>query len=342
MKILITGCTAQQASSRTASRVPTFASMMAEALTRDGNEVDFVEPSFALNKHYLSEYELVLVGIAPPTSLSANKIYPAFAMANRARELGNLAVFIDAPDPYKIPASIKSCYLNISDLHKDFYSRRKEYRLFASNKEMSEEVYQFIEYLNRNVWPTTFYPALPWSHPSAITSVIPNIESENLFGVNLDYQIFEESQETPIEGSSDFWVADYPRSRWTGLLSAGLQSPVKPIREKWDSREQISQNIKNSVGALVSVHRSMEPWWSPFVAMSLSLDRPVATDWRYSSEIGNPWSILASTIEGMSFADRAFLAEKQSETYKDNLEELKQNLVKGLDKATSQSYFSYN
>ena len=342
MKILITGSTAPQASSRTASRVSTFASMIAEALTRDGNEVDFIEPSFALNKSYLSEYDLVLVGIAPPTSLSANKIYPAFAMANRARELGNLAVFIDAPDPYKIPASLKSCYLNISDLQKEFYSRRKQYRIFSSDPELAEEVYQFVEYLHRNVWPTTLYPALPWSQSSAITSVIPNIEEEKLFGINLDYQIFEESSVAP-ETFNDYWASDYPQNKWTKQTTATLSNEVRPIRaSKWDSKETISETLTRSIGLLASVHRASEPWWSPYIAKSLSLGRPVVTDWRYSSLLGVPWAVLASTVEDMDSSQKSSLALAQAELYKESTERGKETLARALDKAVSQTYFSYN
>ena len=342
MKILITGSTAQQASARTAARVPTFASMMAESLTRDGNEVDFIEPSFALNKHYLSEYDIVLVGIAPPTSLSANKIYPAFAMANRARELGNLAVFIDAPDPYKIPASLKSCYLNISDLQKEFYSRRKQYKIFSSDKDLAEEVYQFVEHLHRNVWPTTLYPALPWSHPGAITSVIPNIENDKLFGINLDYQIFEESF-VDSEKISDYWVADYPQTKWTKQTTETLVNRVAPVRNsKWDSTESIEDNIGNSMGLLASVHRAYEPWWSSYIPKTLSLGKPVATDWRYSSDLGTAWGVLASTIEDLTPRQRSELASNQRELYVKATENGQESLIRALDVAVSQAYFSYN
>ena len=108
MKVLITGCTAQQASSKTALRTPTFSTLIAQALKDGGASVSIAEPSIYMSKEALQEYDTVLVGVAPPTSLSANKIYPAFSVASKAREIGNLALFLDAPEQYKLQSSLKS------------------------------------------------------------------------------------------------------------------------------------------------------------------------------------------------------------------------------------------
>lgn len=344
MKILITGSTAQQASKKTAQRIPTFASMLAKELSKKGDhKVDFLEPSFSFEKGFLSEYDIVLVGIAPPTSLSANKVYPAFAIANRARELGNLALFIDAPEPFKIPASLKSCYLNISDLQKDFYSRRKEYKTFTSSPELAKEVYDFNEFLYRRPWPVTLYPALPWSESGAITSAIPNVSEKSLYGINLDHQIIEETDATRLgDLDSNYWVADQPATKWTKSIALTLNNQISAIRQsKWDDAERIDENILNSVGTLISVYRSSEPWWSPYVAKSVALGTPVATDWRYSSGVGPAWGFLASTIEEMNPKQRKNLAVQQADTYQKSVEPLSKKLEEAIESTISQSRFTY-
>ena len=337
MKILITGSTAQQASQRAASRVPTFASMMAEALTRNGDEVDFVEPSFKYTKQFLSVYDLVLVGIAPPTSVAANKVYPAFAMANRAKELNNLALFIDAPEPFKIAASVKSCFTGKSSLLKDFYSKRKEFALFKNDTKLQSEVMDFNEFLYQKEWPVTLYPSLPWSNPFAITQDIPNILEENLFGVNLDYQIVEDLKTEPALGlESNYWVADYPTSKWAKSVTGTLFNPFRPVRSSpWASAEEIEDTINKSIGSLISVHRASEPWWSVFIAKSLALKKPVITDWRYSSEIGESWSLLGTTVEGMTPQQREALASDQMDAYMAHVEGARETLFLALERAAS-------
>jgi hypothetical protein len=345
MKVLITGATAQQASQKTALRVPTFASLMAQSLSEAGAAVNFTEPSIEMDKRYLADYDVVLVGVAPPTSLSANKLYPAFAIANRAREIGNLALFLDAPEPFKLQASLKSCYLNISDLQKGFYSRRKNYEEMTSNSEFSTEVYSFIEFLYKRPWPVTLYSALPWSHPGAITSVIPNIDESRLFGVNLDVQILKDSNNIATSDKQEtFWTCDAPKTKWSVAIKQTLQYPIIPIREnKWEDRSQIGTRMSNSIGTLISVHRALEPWWSPFVAQSLALGKPVVTDWRYSSVLGSAWSHLASTVEEMSPSERAQLAQEQKVAYLASLPGRTQtDITKALDMAASAVFFTHN
>jgi hypothetical protein len=345
MKVLITGATAQQNSQRTAERVSTFASLVSRELALSGVDVTFVEPSLDFTKEKLSEYDVVLVGIAPPTSLSANKLYPAFAIANRAKELGNLALFLDAPEPFKIQASLKSCYLNISDLQKDFYSNRKNYKEVVASPELALEIYSFIEYLHKRPWPTTLFSAFPWSEPSSITSVIPNIEESNLFGINLDYLLFQDSNNIPVSSQhKSFWTCDYPKTKWARSIQLTLKNPILPVRgSRWEAASDTEERIKASIGTLVSVHRALEPWWTPFLAGSLALGRPVVTDWRYSSALGEPWSHLASTVEEMSPSGRGELAKRQRASY---LEAVAQSSYKNarvaLESVASKLSFTYN
>lgn len=345
MKVLITGATAQQASQKTALRIPTFASLMAQSLESSGATVNFTEPLITMDKAYLAEYDVVLVGVAPPTSLSANKLYPAFAIANRAREVGNLALFLDAPEPFKLQASLKSCYLNISDMQKSFYSRRKNYAEMTSDLGFASEVYSFIEFLYKRPWPVTLFSALPWSQAGAITSAMPNIDESRLFGVNLDAQLLQDSNNIlTSSGQETFWTCDAPKTKWSSAIQRTLQYPIVPVRQnKWEDRSQIQNRMANSIGTLVSVYRASEPWWSPFVAQSLALDTPVITDWRYSSSLGPAWGHLPSTVEEMSLAQRRELALKQKSIYLASLSKTTQtNITRALDVAASAMFFTHN
>jgi len=341
MKILITGSTSQQASQRAAERFPTFASMMAEALRRNGDEVDFVEPSFKFTKQYLSIYDLVIVGITPPTSVAANKVYPAFAVANRAKELGILALFIDAPEPFKIVSSLKSCFTGKTDLFKSFYSKRKEYELVKADPELQAEVISFNEFLYKKEWPVTLYPSLPWTSSYSVTRGVPNIKEENLFGVNFDYQIFEETK-TVEPANAQWWSADVVNT-WTKSIAATVKNVVLPVRESsWQSNDVVEENLQKSVGLIATVYRAREPWWSAYIAKALALKKPVVTDWLHSGSLDPSWDYLASTVEELTEEQRTELAERQADVYMKYIKQSRENLFTAVEKAASQMEFAHN
>ena len=321
MKILITGCTAQQASSRTALRTPTFSSLLARALQDAGATVELVEPSTYLTLEQLSEYASVLVGIAPPTSLSANKVYPAFAIANKARKIGNLSLFIDAPEQYKLQASLKSVSLNVADLSKDFYQNRKSYSHLVLNPEFRADVFEFNEFLYTERWPTTFFPALPWSKSETISKSLPNTDSDNLIPIEVDSYILRAPFVQPSSPSvRSYMTCDAPTTKWAKSIITTLNCDVVATRlSRWEKEESTLERIRGSVATIASVYRNNQPWWSPALSQSLSVGVPVVTDWRLSIELGLEWGHLASRVEEMTPKERFNLAVNQKESYMKNI-----------------------
>jgi hypothetical protein len=334
MKVLITGSTAQQCSTRTASRTPTFSSLVAKGLHDSGVDVDvsIMEPSVYMTKEEVKGYDAVLVGVAPPTSLSANKMYPAFSIAAKALEIGNLILFIDAPEPHKIQSSLKSCYLNNSDLQKDFYKRRKSYSHLLEDKNFRDEVQGFISYLYTEKWPTTLYPAFPWTVGKTSVKSIEGLDTTNFFPVFVDsYLIQSERPTREFHLTKEYWTCDSMKTQWASDVIPTLSYDVIPTRlTRWESEEDTIERIKRSVGTLISTHRSGEPWWSPALAQSISAGIPVVTDWRNTSYLGSEWGYLGSSIEEMSDEERFAVAEAQKSLYQKSLpswEESVENLL---------------
>lgn len=315
MKVLITGSTSPQASAKTATRVPTFASLLAHSFTSQGITAELVEPSLHLTTERLSAYDAVFVGVAPPTSLSANRVYPAFAIAERARKIGNLFLFIDAPEPFKIQAALKSCFLNVSDIQKDFYKTRKFYYDFVEDIDFQEEVYGFIDFLYNNEWPTVIYPAFPWFPQELIQKALPN--ATRSVPINLDSTLLQVGRISPdLDSERSYWTCDAPKTKWAKKVANTLELPVLATRgSRWDSEETTLNRMRHGVATLVSLYRSNEPWWSPALAQSLSVGVPVVTDWRFSSQLGPEWSHLAYSVEGMSSAERFELSVSQRDFY---------------------------
>lgn len=333
MKVLITGTTSQQVSQNVALRIPTFASLLAKVYLDAGAFVDFEKPSYEMDIDTLANYDVVVVGIAPPTSLSANKIYPAFALANKARKIGNLVLFVDAPEPYKIQASLKSCHLNLSDLRKDFYSKRANYKEFVEDKTFSAEVDEFIEYLYTEEWPPTIYPSFPWADDEIMTQSLPNLREDLTIGLNLDAGILETNHlGSGFDYAKDYWTCDSPNTKWALGIQKVLANPVlKTRRRPYDSQGETLNRMKRSIGTLISVYRAASPWWSPTLALSLSVGVPVVTEWRYSAPMGLEWTHLASAIEDMAEVDRYAVASAQKESYLNTIPSWSEAIQKVLD-----------
>jgi hypothetical protein len=332
MKVLITGSTSPQASAKTAGRIPTFATLMAHSLISQGIHTELVEPTPAITEEVINEFDYVLVGIAPPTSLSANRLYPAFAIANRALRSGKLLIFIDAPEPYKIQASLKSCHLNVSDLQKDFYRMRKFYHDFVEQEDFQREVYDFIDFLYTQPWPAVLFPAFPWSTDEPIRKALPN--AEHLIPINLDSELLSlERISHDLDSEKTYWTCDAPQTRWAKKVSRTLVHPVFPNRRRrWDAEDVTLGRMRKSVGTLVSLYRSDEVWWSPALAQSLSVGVPVATDWRKSQMLGPEWGFLASSIESMSTGERFELAIAQRDFYVGAVNEWDKTIKNALTK----------
>lgn len=327
MKILVTGSTSPQASIKTANRTPTFAALLTHSLMSQGHDVSFVEPYMSYDEQALSHYDAVFVGIAPPTSLSANRVYPAFAIASRALNLGILSLFIDAPEPYKVHASLKSCHLNVSDLQKDFYKMRRDYRDFVGNLSVQDEVYSFISHLYLEEWPTLLVPSFPWSSVEPVRKALPN--AGEIVPVNFDADIISLNRLSPdLDKERTYWICDAPKTRWAKKLARTIDHPVFPARgRRWDLEEVTLSRMQSAVGTIVSLYRSDEVWWSPALAQSLSVGVPVVTDWRHSQMLGPEWSYLASSIESMSNGERFELAVSQRDFYVGAVQDNKFELV---------------
>lgn len=315
MKVLITGSTASQTLSGSKN---TFANFLFDSLAfQQGHEVSFQSnPSVNTTMEELETYDKVLVGIAPPTSVTAYKVYPAFSTAYKAWKLGNLEMFIDAPEPHKLQASINSCRSGKSDLTRDFYSRRKSYSELISENQLQNEIAGFIEFLFGRAWPRTYYPAFPWCKPYIYeTSLV--MGGKSLVPVSVDGWVFETTP-TPKETASSerYWVVDSASTPWTRGIKQTIRENIVPVQQKrLESQEDVMKRISMAVGSLVSVYRNSQPWWSSLLAESLQAGVPVATDWRHTASMGSDWTYLASSIEEMPRKERKELASFQKETY---------------------------
>jgi len=314
MKILLTGSTANHVSQSKNARSLTFTSQLNDALKAGKHEVSWVEPSVAMTSDYLSEFDSVIVGLAPPTSTSAHRIYGSLSVINYSWKIGNLRILIDAPDPRKIWAGLTAVNRNPDDLIKDFYSKRKEYKKLK-DKEVFDRIHDSVRMLLMNDWPKTIYPRLPWMSSASVMSYIPTTSKSTLAGFCFDRK-FIEGFDKPISGSPEYWLSDYRNSPWSRQQERLVELSVLPMKaSRWEKDSDTVVRMSKAIGCLVSIHRNGDPWWSPAIPLALSNGTPVVSDWLLTSMLGDSWRALPCNIEQMSQDERSDLLRDQVKTY---------------------------
>lgn len=315
MNVLLTGSTAAQVSVKKNEKTTTFTGLLSQALSAGKVNVTWVEPSVSMSRDYLAEFDAVIVGMAPPTSTAAHRIYGSLSVIDYCRDIGNLRLLIDAPDPRRIQVGLNAIMKRPEDLIKDFYSKRSEYTK-AKNVEVFDRIYRAVSYLSNDRWPTTYYPKLPWNSFTSISTYIPQADAKNLVGLCFDKKLFENSSAPNYENYSEVWVADVPNSKWTLKQERLIRFPVKPLKKsRWESDASSTERLREATGCLVSVYRSGDPWWSPAIAQSLSVGVPVVSDWLLTSMLGAEWEVLPASIEEMTYEERSSLAKNQMISY---------------------------
>lgn len=310
--ILITGMSSPHTSMSANVRSLSFAGCVTLVLTLQGHSVTQADPDVKWKKEDLDNYDVVLVGLSPLTSLSANKVYGALNVISILKGSDKLRIFIDAPEPAKITASLRAISKTPDNLTKSFYSNRRGFDV-ASQSAVKKRLLKVVEDLLAAEWPVTIYPSLPWGSIDSIATQLPDLVGNSLQEVNLDSYFIQEP--ISVDERRDKWVVETYSTKWVDSAIAMLESPTVPMKwnKGWTDTQVLSQ-IAGSMGALISPYKG-GTWWSYRLIQCLNTLTPIATDWKESRLLGEPWSHLASYIESASPEERAVLAQGQRETY---------------------------
>jgi hypothetical protein len=321
-------------------RTVSFTSLLYDAFESLGHEVFLTRPHLNYTKDYLDQYDLIFVGLASPSSLSAHYSYGAFAIANKAKELGKLRLIIDAPEPQKIKTTIRDFYTGTDDFYKDFYSKRVQYDK-ASTPENKEQILAFVDYLHNEKWPQTYVPSMPWFSKKFIIDSLPNLDESAVVPLCFDRALIDESEDRISPVYTSYWCADNPKSAWTKKISNSLTLPIYNTRNNnYSTNEMVIDKMKNSVGTLISTYKGGDAWWSIAISQSLIAGVPVVTEWRHTAELGAEWAYLPSTIEEMSPEERRIVAQNQKDFYREAVPSYTDSLEKTARALDNQSQLS--
>ena len=313
MKILFTGMASHHTKPSTnvtffrtlSERVSTFAT------------VEWATPSIAWDKEYFAEYDYVVVGLTPPTSPSANKMYGAMNVINIMYDSTKLVMVVDHPQLWQYKHSFNSIDSNPLSVFGSFYSKRREYSLAKSKINVISEA---NNKLLTKKWPVTLYPSLPWNSSRNIDKLLGLSAKESLVPVNLDAFLLTSDFSTDVIVGSH-WVSDRARSSWLQSLSKLLTLPIRPMSEskKLSDLDALSSINKSFAVLLPPQDRSVGIWWSYRLIQALNAGTPVLSDWKETQQLGPEWALLGYDLENQTKDDIVKIAKLQKQSYTSNI-----------------------
>ena len=302
-----------------------FVGVLNEVLSESGHDIDWLSPDITWTKEFLDGYDAIFLGITPPTSLSANKVYGALSVLGLMYDSPKLKMVLDAPQYWLFDSSLKSVLKNPQSLVKPFYSKRSQFDI-AKDPEVLATLVNTCSRLLNEQWPITAYPALPWKQDSEIEELLPKSAAGSLIGLNFDAKYISNFSENSVERSS--WAADHLDTEWTKSILGTISKPVEKLREfKSKTDSDVRDKLSSSIGALLSPERGRGgTWWSYNYVQALNTATPIATEWRESEKISQHWSYLASHIESMTDGARQLLSLNQKTSYLESIPQLEESV----------------
>lgn len=321
--------TAPQASKDLNTKNFSFAGVLESVLTQNGHAVTWEDPKLDISETFFDNYDAVLVGMGPITSLSANRMYGALNIIDILWGSSKLALFIDAPGTHQIAASLKSIDSNPTSLLKDFYSYRKGYKEVVSNLALSSRIYNAIHNLNSQKWPITIYPSLPWKSDQEVGKRLSEYAAASLVGINLDSYFIQDSP--LLQEKTEKWAVDSFNLKETQKLVKTLRYPSSLM--KWNkgvTDQQVQDQIARSIGVIIAPNKGDGSWWTYRYIQALNSLTPIYTSWLETSKIGPSWQFLAQSVEDLSAEQRLKLSITQRLEYLSCIPN-KQDAIKSLE-----------
>lgn len=278
-------------------------------------EVHVFEPSVDWDHRALSEYDSVIVGVAPPLSVAANGAYGALSTIGKLRDDERLVMFIDAPEPWRIFANLRAIDKNHDALFKLFYNRRRGFSEITENIRERQLVIDTALWLHSSTWPITVFPSLPWINDATLFPGVPATAGGSMIPLAVDDFLVHDNY-TYTTGKNDRWVVDNDDCRWTrDTLNTVLFDGFSIREHKLRPGDVLVREMAASTGVLIGPHDDHMTWWSSTYSQAMNAKVPIITDWRLSQHIGTSWGHLAGTVEGMSDAERYELSVAQRQSF---------------------------
>ena len=308
MKVLITGMASSHCKRPSNT---SFFTLLADAISGVADVV-WASPSLSWTKKDLDEYDAILFGFIPPTSLSANKIFGAMHLLSLVFDSPKLSIVVDSAQMWQYKNSVEAVKRDPDILLGSFYSKREGYLTARDNK---KSIHRAVDYIASDFWPTTLYPSLPWVSDEKVSSILGFLASDQITGLNLDSLLIK--TEPARIGRSDVWSIENPKNTWVESISKTLSFPLIHTKMGRKTDDSYALDVlRNSVGLLIPPQeRKVGSWWNYRAIQAMNTGTPMSTYWQDTYKFDSSWAILPYQIEDMSPADRQHLAKAQRDSY---------------------------
>ena len=297
--------TSPQSSRRLNSKSLSFSGAIERVLEKSGHKVDWLNLSIDMGKKQVDEYDVILLGVAPVLSVTANKAYGVLSMLDILWQDERLKIIVDTPTPSSITANLRAVRKDQSRLFSEFYYARKQYEAVVLNSAAKDRVLSAVDRMFDDKWPVTLYPQTPWADVSEIANKLPQGARDSVYGLCVDSYFL--SKKSPLSGGtvSSTWAVDTKSTKWAQSTISSLRFPHHLMKDRRSADDDtVSSLIATSFGALISPNNDGSISWSSRWVQAMNAGTPIASDWRLTSKIGKSWSYLAAGIEEMSMVDR--------------------------------------
>lgn len=303
-------------------------------------DVTICEPKPTWTRSDLEAFDLVVVGLTPPTSLAANKIYGAFHVLDLMYESPKLRLVVDSPQLWQFKNSIASFKRSPLQILGAAYKSRKNYSLALDS--LSGEFVSLAEKMSTLIWPKTYLPKLPWASTESAAIKTGFVPPSRALGIQIDSFFLDRA---PSASSSmvkkQQWAVENFKSTWWSLASKLLRLPGVPTADGSRPKDsQVESVISASVGLVVPPQdRKVGTWWTYRYIQALNSNTPVITHWQDTAQFSEAWSKLAYQVEDMDAYDRQDLARIQYKDYTDNVpnsDQVVETLRKDLIESTQE------
>jgi hypothetical protein len=317
MKVLFTGMASSHAKPSSAST--TFFSVLSQRVDAVVDDVEWKSPSLTWSKDYLEQYDAIFVGMLPPTSLSANKLYGAMHVINLMFDSPKLNLVLDHPQLWQYKHGFNAIDRSVENVFGGFYAKRSEFSLAKDS--YSKSIVGANAKLLTKKWPRTLYPSLPWKVTRPIDKFLGLYAEQSLTGLNFDSWLLDGIEYNPLASHEARWVVDHPNSTWSKSISKLLELPISPLSTKTRSTDaEALSAIQDAAGLLFSPQdRGVGGWWSYRLVQAIASGTFVMSDWKETGVLGPEWNLLGYDWESLPKSDKLAVADAQRESYSNSI-----------------------
>lgn len=326
MKVLFTGMSSSHCKpGKNQSFFKTLAKAYEEFAT-----VTWSEPKLNWTLQDLNNFDEIVFGFSPPTSMGANHLYGAINTLNLLFESPKLKMVVDSSQVWQYKNSLRAFKRDPDQIFGSFYAARKNYsQAKKSNLRDAAEVLSYK--LTNSEWPVTYIPTLPWHSAEEMSAKVSFIPPEKLVSVNLDSLLLE--KKTPEIGRANQWAVDNVKSSWFSTTKNTLRFPALSVKNSTKPKDtEAWERINSSMGLVVAPQdRNVGTWWSYRYIQALNSTTPVATYWQESGKLSAEWGLLAYQLEDMQPYERQHIAFQQVKQYQQEIPD-KDSAIKTIKK----------